>query len=55
MVTGGKQMDGFVSLFARIVQDEGMPASAVNIRKTTLPGYFRPEMELAQGAEGIIV
>ena len=45
MVTGGKQMDGFVSLFARIVQDEGIPASAINVRDTTLPGYFRPEKD----------
>jgi hypothetical protein len=45
MVTGGKQMDGFVSLFARIVVAEGIPASAVNVRATTLPGYFRPEKD----------
>jgi Restriction endonuclease XhoI len=45
MVTGGRQMDGFVSLFARIVQDEGIAASAINIRATTLPGYFRPEKD----------
>ena len=38
MVTGGKQMDGFVSLFASIVQAEGIPASAINVRSTTLPG-----------------
>ena len=45
MVTGGKQMDGFVSLFAGIVEAEGIPASAVNVRDTTLPGYFRPEKD----------
>lgn len=45
MVTGGKQMDGFVSLFANIVKAEGIPASAVNVRETTLPGYFRPEKD----------
>ena len=45
MVTGGKQMDGFVSLFARIVQEDGIPSSAINIRATTLPGYFRPEKD----------
>jgi hypothetical protein len=45
MVTGGKQMDGFVSLFAHIVEAEGIPASAINIRDTTLPGYFRPEKD----------
>ncbi len=45
MVTGGKQMDGFVSLFAKIVQDEGIPASAIHVGDTTLPGYFRPEKD----------
>lgn len=45
MVTGGKQMDGFVSLFAKIVQEEGIPASAINVSSTTLPGYFRPEKD----------
>ncbi len=45
MVTGGKQMDGFVSLFARIVEAEGIPAAASNVRSTTLPGYFRPEKD----------
>jgi hypothetical protein len=45
MVTGGKQMDGFVSLFARIVEAEGIPASAIDIKDTTLPGYFRPEKD----------
>jgi hypothetical protein len=45
MVTGGKQMDGFVSLFAKIVMAEGIPASAVHVSDTTLPGYFRPEKD----------
>ena len=45
MVTGGKQMDGFVSPFASIVEGEGIPASAINVRSTTLPGYFRPEKD----------
>ena len=45
MVTGGKQMDGFVSLFAGIIKAEGIPASAINLRNTTLPGYFRPEKD----------
>lgn len=45
MVTGGKQMDGFVSLFASIVAEKGIPASAINFRSTTLPGYFRPEKD----------
>ena len=44
-VTGGKQMDGFVSLFARIVEGEGIPASAIHVLETTQPGYFRPEKD----------
>jgi hypothetical protein len=38
-------MDGFVSLFASIVGGEGIPASAINVRSTTLPGYFLPEKD----------
>lgn len=45
MVTGGQQLDGFVSLFASIVQAEGIPASAIHVSDTTLPGYFRPEKD----------
>jgi len=41
-VTGGKHLDGFISLFAELVAETGLPASAIHIRKTTLPGYFRP-------------
>ncbi len=45
MVTGGKQMDGLIELFARIIEAEGIPRAAVQIRATTLPGYFRPEKD----------
>lgn len=45
MVTGGKQMDGLIELFARIIEAEGIPREAVQIRTTTLPGYFRPEKD----------
>jgi len=45
MVTGGKQMDGFVSLFARLIRNEGIPSSAIHVDKTTLPGYYRPEKD----------
>ena len=45
MVTGGKQMDGFAVLFARVIKGEGIPADAIHTRKTTLPGYFRPERD----------
>ena len=45
MVTGGKQMDGFIRLFARIIEAEGIPSEAVELSATTLPGYFRPEKD----------
>ena len=43
-VTGGKQMDGFVSIFHRALVRLGFPASSVLIEprgKLHLPGYFR--------------
>lgn len=43
-VTGGKQMDGFISLVREIVTDDGLPEDAVyRERCLELPGYFRPE------------
>jgi len=43
-VTGGKHMDGFVSLFSEIVIANGLPPENVVTkgRDLTLPGYFRP-------------
>ncbi len=41
-VTGGKHLDGFVSLFENILTEAGIPKASIYIRKTTLPGYFRP-------------
>lgn len=43
--TGGKQLDGFVDLFAQLLAEAGVPES--DIHKTgksavTIPGYFRP-------------
>jgi len=43
-VTGGKQMDGFVSLVRRLVTDVGLPDSSLYTdSQLELPGYFRPE------------
>jgi hypothetical protein len=43
-VTGGKQMDGFVEIIRRIVQDLGIPKSCIHCSKALeLPGFFRPE------------
>ncbi len=43
-VTGGKQMDGFVSLIRDIILDTGIePTSIFFTRQLELPGYYRPE------------
>lgn len=45
-VTGGAQMDGFVSLFARIVEQAGIPTECIFYKKSLeLPGFFRPTKE----------
>jgi hypothetical protein len=42
--TGGKQMDGFVEIIRRIVQDLGIPKSCIHSSTALeLPGFFRPE------------
>ena len=41
-VTGGKHLDGFVSLLAELLAEAGLPDTAIHTRSTTLPGYFRP-------------
>lgn len=41
-VTGGKHLDGFISLLSELVADAGLPDSTIHTRSTTLPGYFRP-------------
>lgn len=40
-VTGGKQMDGFVTLLQTIAIDAGVPAECIITRMRYLPGYFR--------------
>jgi hypothetical protein len=43
-VTGGAQMDGFVTLLRDLLLESGLPESTVfQKRKLELPGYFRPE------------
>lgn len=41
-VTGGKHLDGFIKLLAKILSDAGLPDSAIHLGNTTLPGFFRP-------------
>jgi len=43
-VTGGAQMDGFVSLIRDILVDDGVPdVSVFGRRRVDLPGYYRAE------------
>jgi hypothetical protein len=42
-VTGGKQMDMFVKIFAQLVHEAGLPEACIfRNRKVELPGFFRP-------------
>lgn len=41
-VTGGKHLDGFIRLLKKLLDDSGLPDTAVHDKSTTLPGYFRP-------------
>ncbi|HEY7778243.1 MAG TPA: PaeR7I family type II restriction endonuclease [Nitrososphaeraceae archaeon] len=41
-VTGGKQMDGFITLFKKISLDFGVPEDSIYLKGTNLPGFFRP-------------
>lgn len=41
-VTGGKQMDGFVELLAKVATDMGVPQNCIYTKRNQLPGYFRP-------------
>lgn len=42
--TGGKQMDGFVSIVRGVIQDLGIPKACIHCSTALeLPGFFRPE------------
>ena len=45
-VTGGKQMDGFVSLVCSLLCEAGIKEACVHCRTSLeVPGYFRPEKQ----------
>ncbi len=45
-VTGGQQMDGFVELFRKALQNAGVPAASIHSRsRLEVPGWFRAEKE----------
>ena len=58
-VTGGKQLDGFISLVTELLIEEGLPLAHVYVQKrdVVLPGYFRPtkEWDLVVAYEGNLV
>lgn len=41
-VTGGKQMDGFVTLLSKVAFDMGVPSECIFTKQNQIPGYFRP-------------
>ncbi|MBQ3325294.1 MAG: hypothetical protein IJG81_10695 [Muribaculaceae bacterium] len=40
-VTGGKQMDGFITLLKSVAVDAGIPDESIITNKNHLPGFFR--------------
>lgn len=44
-VTGGKQMDGFIELFADIALHMGVPKKNIHTSGNYLPGFFRPSKD----------
>ena len=41
-VTGGKQLDGFISLLMNLAIDMGVPEECIYTKNNHIPGYFRP-------------
>ncbi len=41
-VTGGKQLDAFITLAAKIAANIGIPNKHIFTKRNVLPGYFRP-------------
>ncbi len=57
-VTGGAQLDGFVTLTKNLLLQAGLPEATVFWRKKVdLPGYFRPEKkwDLLVVADGVLL
>ena len=44
-VTGGKQLDGFIVLLTKFLEEWGLPGEAIHYKKTVLPGFYRPTKE----------
>lgn len=44
-VTGGAQLDGFISLVRLILKEAGINNADIHTQETILPGFFRPSKE----------
>jgi len=44
-VTGGQQLNGFITLLREMLVESGLPDAAIHERQAVLPGYFRPTKE----------
>jgi hypothetical protein len=44
-VTGGKHLEGFVSLMVKVALDIGVPHDCIYTKGNVLPGFFRPTKE----------
>lgn len=40
--TGGKQLDGFITLVRELLIEAGLPDALIHTRQVIIPGYFRP-------------
>jgi len=41
-VTGGRHLDGFISLLSELLSECDLPTADIHTKETALPGYFRP-------------
>ena len=58
-VTGGKQIDGFIRMVAKLLKESELPAESIHIDKkhVVLPGWFRPskEWDLVALVDGVLL
>lgn len=41
-VTGGKQLDGIITIISKVAQDIGIPKNCIYTKGNKIPGFFRP-------------
>ena len=42
-VTGGKQLDGFITLISKVAQDIGIPKDCIYTKGNKIPGFLDPQ------------